>query len=739
MRRADREDREGKGRHGGWRRAAAWAVLFASPAPVLAQEPRGDIDATMAEVRALVDSEKWAKAKERLLAAVAADAGGDGVPFHWAEVEETLARCSFWEDYEVPKPKEVVGGELLSYDAKSGAIKLVYKGDAEGLSVGRRVRIGKDGEPKIEEGEGDFLAIEDSSGDESYIHPMVFKGPYKVEIQGRPRNEEGKFPVVLVGWDWKTVCGVVFSYLVSIVEIDGTSQRVIASRSGGGYGNLGVRVNGSSVSAFCNDRLIAKGQRSSSEWGQFGFTGLHDIERVEIVGEIEPSWVTGLVDEEVQRAFAEFRKSYDPFAELPAGLRVRVRGEAKRIEIGEHCPTRDPEDLERWKETQEILEEAGPEKGLEYVRKETEEGSWLRDWLCALLSMYAGDSEASWQSCERVCAARPDFLEGRLLRARLMGWLRSLEDARYELEELVLGFPEYVDPYEDLARIHLALGEFDEAREVVEEALREGIPPEALAGVERNRLRALYGPHLRDASEFVTKNYRVVSDLGSNACYEIATELEKFYRKYNVRLRRISGVEPRKFQVYVFSGLAGYESYCEDLSGDKPESELGRYVPSLKQLLVWNSPDERMMMRTVRHEGFHQYLDQLASEAPVWLHEGMAEYYEEARLENGNWKDGQVNGWHVALLHETQEWTPLQRLVQLDARAFRSNSALHYSEAWAFVHFLLHHDRDTKKLFDAFLDALVGGAKRKEALDRAFGAVDWKALEQDFHEYVKAL
>ena len=33
------------------------------------------------------------------------------------------------------------------------------------------------------------------------------------------------------------------------------------------------------------------------------------------------------------------------------------------------------------------------------------------------------------------------------------------------------------------------------------------------------------------------------------------------------------------------------------------------YSPLLKQLLIWNTPDSDRMIRTARHEGFHQYLD----------------------------------------------------------------------------------------------------------------------------------
>ena len=55
---------------------------------------------------------------------------------------------------------------------------------------------------------------------------------------------------------------------------------------------------------------------------------------------------------------------------------------------------------------------------------------------------------------------------------------------------------------------------------------------------------------------------------------------------------------------------------------------MGLYSPALKQLLIWNQPNRKKMLETVRHEGFHQYLDGVMSDPPPWLNEGLAMYYE---------------------------------------------------------------------------------------------------------------
>jgi len=84
---------------------------------------------------------------------------------------------------------------------------------------------------------------------------------------------------------------------------------------------------------------------------------------------------------------------------------------------------------------------------------------------------------------------------------------------------------------------------------------------------------------------------------------------------------------------------------------------------------------------------------------PLWLDEGLAEYYEVPRGNQG------LNAQHLALLGPLARegtWRPsLCRLEQLRPTADMSQDD--YAEAWAWVHFLLHTRPEYRDLLRRYL------------------------------------
>jgi hypothetical protein len=223
--------------------------------------------------------------------------------------------------------------------------------------------------------------------------------------------------------------------------------------------------------------------------------------------------------------------------------------------------------------------------------------------------------------------------------------------------------------------------------------------------------------------------------------FKAATLLEKFYRKYNARLQRIAGAaKKRMFRVFLFSGAEGYNAYMEDLIGGRVPHTNGLYSGTTKQLLIWNLPDTENMLRTIRHEGFHQYLDQVVADAPMWMNEGMAEYFEGSKLVKGSWSDGEMNEDRIETLRD-EELTPLKQFLWMPQGAFMDEDrvSMNYAQAWVFVHFLMHGGGDNKKRFEKLFDALVAGESSNDAVDKAFGDADLKQLDGEFSAYVQGL
>jgi hypothetical protein len=101
----------------------------------------------------------------------------------------------------------------------------------------------------------------------------------------------------------------------------------------------------------------------------------------------------------------------------------------------------------------------------------------------------------------------------------------------------------------------------------------------------------------------------------------------------------------------------------------------------------------------LRHEVAHAYMHSVVPAIPLWLDEGLAEYFEVPRGHGG------LNQPHVDLLSDMMEhngWLPnLQRLESLKSAADMDQAD--YAESWAWVYFLLHSPPERREILTTYL------------------------------------
>jgi tetratricopeptide (TPR) repeat protein len=83
-----------------------------------------------------------------------------------------------------------------------------------------------------------------------------------------------------------------------------------------------------------------------------------------------------------------------------------------------------------------------------------------------------GQHAAALARAEQVLAARPKDAQMRFLRAVSLAELQRNSEAMAAFESLIQDHPELAEPYNNLAALHAARGEFDQARAALEQALR---------------------------------------------------------------------------------------------------------------------------------------------------------------------------------------------------------------------------------------------------------------------------
>ena len=135
----------------------------------------------------------------------------------------------------------------------------------------------------------------------------------------------------------------------------------------------------------------------------------------------------------------------------------------------------------------------------------------------------------------------------------------------------------------------------------------------------------------------------------------------------------------------------------------------------------------------LRHEAAHGYLHSVIPNIPLWLDEGIAEYYELPRGSHGFNRD------HVYLLNESfrrDEWTPdLKTLEFIDDPS--AMTQLEYAESWLWIHYLLESNEDGKQILQNQLARLRMSAE-SEPISK-FMAKNFNDHEVKVIEHLKSL
>lgn len=192
--------------------------------------------------------------------------------------------------------------------------------------------------------------------------------------------------------------------------------------------------------------------------------------------------------------------------------------------------------------------------------------------------------------------------------------------------------------------------------------------------------------------------YAITTDFPIEKNDPLVKELLALEDEVGVTLSFRPGAEPIRIVIF-----ENEQAYSEFLLRNYPELP-GRRAFFVKQgpdaLTVFAVRGERLV-RDLRHEATHALLNSVLAETPVWLDEGLAEYFEIGVARSG------LNAEHAVKLSADVAARPLPTLAALEAkRDLWQLSAADYRASWLYVHFLLHHSPETRAALLAHFDAL---------------------------------
>lgn len=156
--------------------------------------------------------------------------------------------------------------------------------------------------------------------------------------------------------------------------------------------------------------------------------------------------------------------------------------------------------------------------------------------------------------------------------------------------------------------------------------------------------------------------------------------------------------------VYLFEDRERYDRFMKARYPELPKRRAffvaqPKTVGGGDELLVYTFWGERVR-QDLRHELTHALLHSVLKDVPLWLDEGLAEYFE---LPPGS--DG-LNAQHLELLRKGPFTPDLARLEQMSQVA--QMTPAEYRESWAWVHLMLRGSPDAKAVLLTYLQQLRG-------------------------------
>jgi tetratricopeptide (TPR) repeat protein len=148
--------------------------------------------------------------------------------------------------------------------------------------------------------------------------------------------------------------------------------------------------------------------------------------------------------------------------------------------------------------------------------------------------------------------------------------------------------------------------------------------------------------------------------------------------------------------------------------------------------------DRTESLRTIFHEYVHLLVDNVSPDTPLWLNEGLAEYYSTFRVVDGGRRAlvGQVIPSHRRLLRERRFLT-IPDLLGVERASPDYNEgerrSLFYAQSWALVHMLLSRPPGRASQLEDYARLVSDGAPSLDAWRRVF---DGQNVARELERYV---
>jgi len=163
-------------------------------------------------------------------------------------------------------------------------------------------------------------------------------------------------------------------------------------------------------------------------------------------------------------------------------------------------------------------------------------------------------------------------------------------------------------------------------------------------------------------------------------------------RRDDISDRLLIPTSDEPINIFLFQDKGRFDEYMAAHHPNFP-SRRAFFVKNDTELNVYAYWGEQVG-EDLRHELTHGYLHSVIPNLPLWLDEGLAEYFEVSRGHHGL---NRQHIYHLVTEHRAGNWEP--DLLRLEAlRNAAGMTQLDYAESWLWTHYLLQSNSDNLKM-----------------------------------------
>jgi hypothetical protein len=250
---------------------------------------------------------------------------------------------------------------------------------------------------------------------------------------------------------------------------------------------------------------------------------------------------------------------------------------------------------------------------------------------------------------------------------------------------------------------------------------------------------------------FESRFYKVHTPMSPRQVKPLAHHMDVVFAHYKKRFKNFDPRNNKLQPLFMFETRQQYVKFMQQ-HGFNAKNSGGMFFVSreIRGLATWaTGRSKERVFGVLQHEGFHQFAwNYIGPNLPQWVNEGLAQYFEDAKIQGRHIELGQPDRRRVRRLEKAardNELMSLQRVITLSNEQWnqvlnssQSQGSVMYAQAWSMVFFLIHGDGERyQDAFKQYLHILADGKSNKQAVEAAFQTNSFRAMHRRWVNFLK--